>query len=510
MVKCVAVIGAGHVGTPHAIVMACKCPSIKVMVFDDDERKIASWKSNLLPFFEPGMQEQLEDVRSQRNLEFTTDFNKAVQDADLILVSVATPLKDSGVGAGYAPDLSHWEKVARRVAMAAKGPTVVVERSTVPVTTASSMSKVFKATCPHPVIVLSNPEFAREGNAMMDQLSPDRVMIGGPETPEGTKAVSMLKEVYSNWVPGGKIITSNLWSAEITKLTADAFLAQRISSINAISALCEKTGADVDEVSYAIGVDSRIGRKQLTAGLGFGGITYETHLRNLVYLAKTYRLSTVATYWDSVIKMNEWQKRRFANQVVAQMFNTVGGKKLAVLGFAYKKNTSDCRFSAALDVCKVLANEQANLVVYDPRVSAEAVALEFTRDNGEPSCVTVEKDPYAAMHGAHAILVLTEWDEFTRLDFAKVFQSMQKPAFVFDGRNLLKHDELRAIGFHVFGIGKPQPKKLEDAESKAEADLEAQKMHARVLAGAAPKESNLLDIKPQTRIERVSTFGGMA
>ena len=296
---------------------------------------------------------------------------------------------------------------------------------------------------------------------------------------------------------------------------------QRISSINAISALCEKTGADVDEVSYAIGVDSRIGRKCLTASLGFGGVCYETHLRNLVYLAKMYRMPTVATYWDAVIKMNDWQKRRFANLVVREMFNTVGGKKLAILGFAYKKNTSDARFSAALDVCKVLENESANLVVYDPRVSAEAISLAFTREDGSESCVTVESDPYAAMHSAHAILVLTEWDEFARLDYARVYESMQKPAFVFDGRNLLDHKALREIGFHVYGIGKPQPRKEQTAEEAAEEVSENNRRAGRILVGAMPKEGStpvLLqpppsaqsDLPTDQRLERTATFGGMA
>jgi len=384
------------------------------------------------------------------------------------------------------------------------------------VTTAASMDKVFKAVSKHPVIVLSNPEFAREGNAITDQLSPDRVMIGGPKTPEGEAAMEALKDLYSNWVPSKRIITSNLWSAEITKLTADAFLAQRISSINAISALCEKTGADVDEVSYAIGVDSRIGRKCLTASLGFGGVCYETHLRNLVYLAKMYRMPVVAKYWDSVIKMNDYQKRRFANKVVSEMFNTVGGKKLAVLGFAYKKNTSDARFSAALDVCKVLENESAKLVIHDPRVSKEAISLAFTRDDGSESCVTVESDPYAAMHSAHAVLILTEWDEFARLDYAKVYESMQKPAFIFDGRNLLDHKSLREIGFIVYGIGKPAPQKELTAEEAAKEVSENNKIAGRILVGAMPKDGTtpvLMQQPPspaKIRMERTATFGGMA
>lgn len=524
----VCVIGAGHVGAPHAIVMASKCPKVKFTVVDDDPRTIAAWNSGLLPFFEPGMQELLDDVRSAGNLTFTSDFDSAVRTAEVILVSVSTPLKKSGVGAGYAPNLEHWESVARRIAKVAGGPKIIVERSTVPVTTAASMTRVFQAVCSHEVVMLSNPEFAREGSAITDQLSPDRVMIGGPSSVEGEASIAVLKTLYSNWVPTGRIITSNLWSAEISKLTADAFLAQRISSINAISALCEKTGADVDEVSYAIGVDSRIGRKCLTASLGFGGVCYETHLRNLVYLAKLYRMPVVATYWDSVIKMNDYQKRRFANLVVREMFNTVGGKKLAVLGFSYKKNTSDCRFSAALDVCKVLENEQALLVVHDPRVSAEAVGVAFTRDDGSESLVSCEADPYVAMHGAHAVLVLTEWEEFTRLDFKRVYASMQKPAFIFDGRNLLDHKALREIGFRVYGIGKPQPQsetETTSAEAAAESAAENQKRAGRIMAGAAPKEEaaalraaaeRALAQPPASEqpagggLERAATFGGMA
>ena len=350
------------------------------------------------------------------------------------------------------------EIVARRISKAAGGPKVIVERSTVPATAGKSMAKILKANSPHAMVVLSNPEFAREGNAMVDHASPERVLIGGPETEAGLAAIEQLAALYCQWVPRDKVITSSLWSAELSKLTQNAFLAQRVSSINSISALCEATGADVDEVSFAVGVDTRIGRKGMTASVGFGGACYETHLRNLVYLASVSRLPQVAKYWQAVINMNEWQKRRFATKVVSAMFNTVSGKKLALLGFAYKKNTSDTRNSAAIDVCRALLTERAQIAVHDPRVAKEAIAVALSDADGAERLLAVEADPYVAIDGSHALLVMTEWDEFKRLDYKRAFSMMQKPAFVFDGRNLLDHAALREIGFIVHGIGKAQPR----------------------------------------------------
>ena len=494
----IAVIGAGHVGVPHAVTIANKCPKVKIIVCDDDKRKVASWCSSLLPFYEPGLQEGLEEVRGS-NLTFESDMTKAIANADMILVSVSTPLKDDGFGAHYAPDLQHWEKMARLIAAATTTPKVIVERSTVPIRTADLMSKVLSANSGgQKWTVLSNPEFAREGNAMVDHASPERVMIGALENDEAKAAAESLRALYAEWVPMQKIIISGLWSAELSKLTANAFLAQRISSINAISALCENTGADVSEVAYAIGYDSRIGRKHLSASVGFGGACYETHLRNLVYLCRHYRLKEVATYWESVITLNNWQKRRFATKIVSSMFNTVSGKKLAVLGFSYKKNTSDVRFTAAIDVCKTLLAEKALLAVHDPRVSSEAIGLSFTGTDGAEKLITIEADPYMALQGAHAIVVLTEWDQFTRLDFARVYASMQRPAFVFDGHNLLDHELLREIGFTVFGIGKPPPPKPVgggglagmDLDAQREA-LEAQKKKGRIMSGAQRPSSEV-------------------
>ena len=547
--KQITVIGAGHVGVPHAITIAKKCPSVKVTVCDNDSRKVAAWSSSLLPFYEPSLQEVLEEVRGV-NLFFESDLVKAIAAADMLLVSVSTPLKDDGFGANYAPDLCHWEKMARLIAESSPSPRVIVERSTVPVKTADLMAKVLMHNSGgQKWVVLSNPEFAREGNAMVDHASPERVMIGAPDTAEGSAAAASLQALYASWVPENKIIVSNLWSAELSKLTANAFLAQRISSINAISALCETTGADVSEVAYAIGVDSRIGRKHLQASVGFGGACYETHLRNLVYLCRHYRLKEVATYWESVISMNNWQKRRFAMKIVSSMFNTVSGKKLAVLGFAYKKNTSDIRNTVAIDICKALIAEKAQLSVHDPRVSSEAINMAFTGDDGSEKCVAIEPDPYLACAGAHAVIILTEWDSFARLDFERVYEGMQRPAFVFDGRNLLDHERLREIGFNVYGIGKPPPTVTKPVDPAMPLTMEAamlaaettaeQAAAARIKVGAARPEPSLspsaamspsmaeaaVDLSeeagsppdmsdggspPRGNLERMETFGAMA
>ncbi len=483
--KSIAVLGAGHVGAPHAVMIAKKCADIKVTILDDDTRKIAAWNSSTLPFFEPSLIEAVEEVRGV-NLFFSSNMAQALREADLILVSVSTPIKPDGVGAGFAPDLQHWERMARLIADTSPTPKTIVERSTVPVKTADLMAAVLSANSGgQQWTVLSNPEFAREGTAMIDHAAPERVMIGAPPSEAGAAAAASLAALYAKWVPREKIIVSGLWSAELSKMTANAFLAQRISSINAISALCERTGADVGQVAHAIGVDSRIGRKHLTASVGFGGACYETHLRNLVYLCNHYRLKEVSNYWHSVLKMNEWQKRRFAMQIVAAMFNTVSGKKLAMLGFAYKKNTSDIRNTPARDVCAWLLAEKAQITISDPRVAKEAMMVALTGADGVEQLLDVNSDPYAACQGAHALVVMTEWDQFAQLDFARVYASMEKPAFVFDGRNLLNHDELRAIGFVVHAIGKPQPERGPTDEEEAAAAQAAIAEAARLRVGGA-------------------------
>uniref|UniRef100_A0A6U8RHJ9 UDP-glucose 6-dehydrogenase n=1 Tax=Emiliania huxleyi TaxID=2903 RepID=A0A6U8RHJ9_EMIHU len=457
-------LGAGYVGGPTMTVMAKKCPEIKVTVCDLNERRIAAWNSSALPIYEPGLQEVVEEARG-RNLFFSTDIESAIRECTIIFVSVPTPTKKSGIGAGEAADLTYWELAARQIAAVCnasenKMPKIIVEKSTVPVKTADAMAAVMAAACKGTDFqVLSNPEFLAEGTAIDDLFKPDRVLVGGPQTPQGLAAIECLANVYRKWVPTERVLTTNLWSAELSKLTANAFLAQRISSINSISALCEVTGADVSEVGHAIGVDSRIGPKFLKASVGFGGSCFQKDILNLVYLCRSFGLPEVAEYWHQVIVMNDWQKRRFANAMVATMFNTVSGKRIAILGFAFKKDTGDTRESPAIDVCKALSEERAKLAIYDPKVSREQYYEDLGKEAMEK--IEIDEDPYVACAGAHAIAVITEWDVFKTLDYQKIFNSMSKPAFIFDGRNILDHRKLSEIGFTVWAVGKCMKKVLD-------------------------------------------------
>ena len=447
-------IGAGYVGGPTMAMIALKAPSIEVRVVDMNAARIAAWNSDELPIYEPGLDEVVRQTRG-RNLFFSTDVAGGIQAADIVFVAVNTPTKTYGVGAGRAADLRFIESVARTIAEHANGPKIIVEKSTIPVKTAETIKDILAANARgHRFEVLSNPEFLAEGTAVADLLAPDRVLIGGERTPGGEKAIQALAEVYAHWVPRERIITTNLWSSELSKLVANAFLAQRISSINSISALCEATGADVDEVANAIGKDSRIGPKFLKASVGFGGSCFQKDILNLVYLCEQFGLPEVAAYWDSVVRMNDWQKHRFANRIVRALFNTVADKRIAVLGFAFKKDTNDTRESPAIAVCRDLLAEQAHVVVYDPKVPAQEIRDDVLGRGGSDPRLTVVTSPYEAAAGAHALAVVTEWDEFRRLDFARIHTAMHQPAFVFDGRNILDLPRLRELGFRVAGIGK--------------------------------------------------------
>ncbi len=452
-------IGAGYVGGPTMAMIARKCPDIRVTVVDMNVARIAAWNSDHLPIFEPGLDAVVREARG-RNLFFSTDVAGGIKGADIVFVSVNTPTKTYGHGAGRAADLKYIEGVARTIAEHADSPKIIVEKSTIPVKTAESISTILAANARGLKFqVLSNPEFLAEGTAVADLEAPDRVLIGGERTPEGELALNTLASVYGRWVPPERIIKTNLWSSELSKLVANAFLAQRISSINSISALCEATGADVDEVANAIGKDSRIGPKFLRSSVGFGGSCFQKDILNLVYLCEHFGLPEVAAYWENVVKMNDWQKHRFTNRIVRELFNTVADKRIAILGFAFKKDTNDTRESAAITVCKDLLGEQARLAIYDPKVPAE----EIYRDLGVPAkladgkpnpAVTICTDAYSATEGAHAVAVLTEWDEFKTIVFERVFAKMMKPASIFDGRNILDLKKLRAIGFKASGIGK--------------------------------------------------------
>lgn len=453
-------IGAGYVGGPTMAMIAHKCPDIQVTVVDINAKRIAEWNSDRLPVYEPGLDAVVAAQRG-KNLHFSTDIDAAVTASDIIFVSVNTPTKGYGVGAGRAADMKYIELCARHIARVARGKKIVVEKSTLPVRTAESLKTVLKANSEGAEFqVLSNPEFLAEGTAVQDLEKPDRVLIGGERTPEGIAAAETLASVYARWVPRERVITTNLWSSELSKLVANAFLAQRISSINAISALCEATEADVDEVAFAIGKDSRIGPKFLKASVGFGGSCFQKDIYNLVYLCEHFGLPEVAHYWEQVIKMNDWQKRRFSSSIVRSLFNTVAGKRIAVLGFAFKKDTNDTRESAAIFVCRDLLEEQANIAIYDPKVTRQQILSELGQadvlPDGRPNTrVTIAADPYEAAADAHAVVILTEWDEFKKLDFARIHESMMKPAFLFDGRNIVDLAAMRKIGFTACGIGKP-------------------------------------------------------
>jgi UDPglucose 6-dehydrogenase len=449
-------LGAGYVGGPTMAMIAAKCPDIEVTVVDPNAARIAAWNSDELPVYEPGLDAVVRSARG-RNLHFTTDVEAAVRSGEIIFVCVGTPTKTYGVGAGRAADLCYIESAARMIAEVSDGPKIIVEKSTIPVRTADTLLTILRSNSKHGGFqVLSNPEFLAEGTAVADLENPDRILVGGERTPGGDAAVATLVDIYARWVPREKIITTNLWSSELSKLVANAFLAQRISSINSISALCEATGADVDEVAHAIGKDSRIGPKFLKASVGFGGSCFQKDILNLVYLCEHFGLPEVAAYWESVVKMNNWQKNRFTRTIVQTLFNTVSGKRIAVLGFAFKKDTNDTRESAAIDVVRGLLEENATVVVYDPRVPAEQIRRDVLgADRDDPRLVIAPAAAEAAA-GAHALAVLTEWDEFRTLDFPRIHAGMHKPAFVFDGRNILPRAELERLGFSVFAIGKPR------------------------------------------------------
>lgn len=454
-------IGAGYVGGPTMAVIANKCPHIQVTVVDLNEARIAAWNdadTNNIPVYEPGLSEVVAEARG-RNLFFSTAVDEAIADADMIFISVNTPTKTYGAGKGMGADLKYIELCARQIARVSTTDKIIVEKSTLPVRTAEAVRDILHNTGKGVKFqVLSNPEFLAEGTAVADLFNPDRVLIGGDSTEEGQEAIQALVDIYNNWIPRERILTTNVWSSELSKLVANAFLAQRISSINSISELCEKTEADVNEVARAIGTDSRIGSKFLKASVGFGGSCFQKDILNLVYISRSFGLQEVADYWEQVIIMNDHQKKRFALNMIKSLYNTISGKKIAFLGWAFKKDTNDTRESAAIYVADELLNEQARIRVYDPKVNEGQIFgdlnyLQTRRPEENQENVKVFEDPYRACENAHAIAILTEWDEFKDYDWQRIYDSMLKPAKIFDGRNLLDADKLRKIGFKVQSIG---------------------------------------------------------
>lgn len=445
-------IGAGYVGGPTMAMIAHKCPQYRVNVVDIVPEKIDQWNSDTLPIYEPGLEAIVTQARG-RNLFFNTDIESGIRTADIIFVSVNTPTKTYGVGAGMAADLQYWEKTARQILACSDSSKIIVEKSTLPVKTAQAMERILNSGKNGAQFeVLSNPEFLAEGTAIADLENPDRVLIGSQQTASGRKARDELVGIYANWVAADRIVTSNIWSSELSKLVANAFLAQRISSINAISSLCEKTEADVSEVARAVGMDTRIGPRFLNASVGFGGSCFKKDILNLVYLCRHYGLEPEADYWEGVVRINEHQKERFVLTMLTTMFNTLAGKRICLFGFAFKADTGDTRETPALTVAGRLIEENARVVISDPQ------ALDNAREDTRSIKGDIQfiEDPYAAADGCHAIAIMTEWDLYRTLDYAQIFESMQKPAFIFDGRNIADHDKLYEIGFNVFPIGKPK------------------------------------------------------
>ncbi|KAH7882915.1 UDP-glucose/GDP-mannose dehydrogenase family, NAD binding domain-containing protein [Phlebopus sp. FC_14] len=456
-------IGAGYVGGPTCAVIALKCPHIQVTIVDLNKSRIDAWNSPdfKLPIYEPGLEDVVRKARG-RNLFFSTDVDTGIQEADLIFVSVNTPTKKSGVGAGFAADLNYVELATRRIAAVAKSSKIVVEKSTVPCRTAESMRTILEANskpnCHFDI--LSNPEFLAEGTAINDLFKPDRVLIGSLQTPEGKRACDVLADIYANWVPKDRILTVGLWSSELSKLAANAMLAQRISSVNALSAICEATGANIDEVAHAVGYDSRVGNKFLRASVGFGGSCFQKDILNLVYLSESLHLPEVASYWKQVVVMNEYQKSRFSKKVVDTLFNTITSKRIAVLGFAFKADTGDTRESAAISLIRDFQSEKAFVNIYDPQVEHEQIWADLAEASpsiplpGIQKQVTICNSALEACKNADAIVIATEWKEFRDIDWETVYRSMNKPAFVFDGRLLVDAAKLRQIGFKVTVIGR--------------------------------------------------------
>ena len=461
-IKSICCIGAGYVGGPTMSIIAQKNPHIKVTVVDLNSERISDWNNkdlSKLPIYEPGLSQIVFESRG-RNLFFSTDIDRAIDESEMIFISVNTPTKTYGSGKGMASDLKYVELCARQIAKVSKSDKIVVEKSTLPVKTAEAIQNILENnTNGVKFQILSNPEFLAEGTAMRNLEVPDRVLIGGDmSTIEGQDSVKALVNIYLSWVPKNHILTTNLWSSELSKLVSNAFLAQRISSINSISELCESTGANIQEVSKAIGMDSRIGSKFLNASVGFGGSCFQKDILNLVYISKSLGLNEVANYWHQVVLMNDHQRSRFSRLIIKTLYNTVSGKIISFLGWAFKKDTNDSRESSAIYIADLLIDEHATVRVYDPKVTATQMQCDLNRLNSrsekENEKYLIYRDnPYDALKGSHAVAIMTEWDDFKKYDWNEIYNNMEKPAFIFDGRNILNRDEMEKIGFVYKGIG---------------------------------------------------------
>ena len=458
-IKNICCIGAGYVGGPTMAVIAQKNPDIIVNVVDMNSKKINAWNSkNLdeLPVYEPGLSNVVKEARG-RNLFFSTEINKQIDEADMIFISVNTPTKIVGEGKGYAADLKFVEACAKQIAEVSKTDKVIVEKSTVPVRTSEKIRSILmEYNKSVDFQILSNPEFLAEGTAMRDLEVPDRVLIGGEDSSEGKKAIKSLVDIYSKWVPRENILTTNLWSSELSKLCANAFLAQRISSINSLSELCEETGADIEEVSRAIGMDTRIGSSFLKTSVGFGGSCFQKDILNLVYIARSLNLNKVAAYWEQILIINDHQRNRFSEKIIKCINTNKLEDKILLLGWAFKKNTNDSRESAAIYVCKNLLLNGIKIDIYDPRVDKNQIINDLNSLTGkiEINNINIVKKPLKNIDKYNLIAIATEWDEFIDYDWNDIFNKIKKPAFIFDGRNLLNKDEIKMIGFNYYSLGR--------------------------------------------------------
>ena len=460
-IKNICCIGAGYVGGPTMAVFADKCPHLNISVVDKNPQRVRDWNSNdfnKLPIYEKGLDKLIKKCRG-KNLYFSCDLKKYISEADMIFISVNTPTKTKGLGAGKASDLKWVESSSREIADYAKGETIVVEKSTLPVRTAQTIKSILddsqSVNKDKKFTVLSNPEFLAEGSAINDLENPDRVLIGG----DNLESIKALVNIYLNWIPEDKILTTDLWSSELSKLTANAFLAQRISSINSISALCERTGANVKDVSLAIGADRRIGKEFLNAGPGFGGSCFKKDILNLVYIYDYYGLHLEAKYWEKVVEINDWQKKRISNLIIEKLYGTVSGKKIAILGFSFKANTNDTRESPAISICKELINEGGNLSIYDPKVSQNQIKVALNLPSRNTSFDETEGNwDFAdsiseASSSSDAIVIITEWDEFKQLNWKEIKSQMRSPAWIFDTRSIINNKEAQKFGLKVWSVG---------------------------------------------------------
>ena len=455
-IKNICCIGAGYVGGPTMSIIAQKNPTIKVHVVDMNKDKIAAWNSENLPVYEPGLFKVVKEARG-RNLFFSANVEKHIQDADMIFISVNTPTKTSGEGKGYAADLKYVVACAKQIAKVSKSNKIIVEKSTVPVRTSEKIKEILKSNNNNiDFQILSNPEFLAEGTAMRDLEIPDRVLIGGDNTIEGKKAVESLVKIYSSWVPRENILTTNLWSSELSKLTANAFLAQRISSINSLSELCEKTGADIEEVSKAIGMDSRIGSSFLNTSVGFGGSCFQKDILNLVYIARSEGLEKVADYWEQILTINEHQRDRFSKKIIDLISKENLQAKVLMLGWAFKKNTNDTRESAAIYVSNNLLTKNVEIDIYDPKVKQTQVDFDLSNidEDYDKTLVNFIEEPFLNISEYNIITIMTEWDEFKDYDWEKIYKKINKPAYIFDGRNILEIETIKKIGFNYIGLGR--------------------------------------------------------